>query len=170
MIIKIIDNRGKAKYAKIGSTAVSSGLKEKINRTTNSTVIDDMLLSSEVGTLKPNKQNDGQLFNYVVTDELSNGVDDQFLLGKPILSNLNNEEDNFQNNPIEKYRGNQRNKKNEGRRMWNNDYRPERQDINSQNFDKYQNYFHQDNNQNFENENRMDTLGKIIDQDIYMVQ
>ncbi len=45
--------------------------------------------------------------------------------------------------------------------MWNNDYRPERQDINSQNFDKYKNFFHPDDNtynQNSENEKRMDML------------
>ena len=158
----IIDSRGKTKFAKVGSAAVSTGLKEKLNKTTNSKSLDDMLLSSEISTLKREQPKDRVITNFVVTDEIRPGVDDKFLLGRPIESNMMQNEVQQEDPVIAKYRmGNQNNKKNEGRRMWNNDYRPNRQDINSQNFDKYQNYFHPENNmngQNQENDNRMDML------------
>ena len=157
-INNIITSTGKTKYAKVGSAAVSTGLKEKINKTVDSSKLDDMILSSNVGVLKNEAPKQKQVIDYVVTDEIRPGVDDGFLLGRPIGSNAEIEEQNIEYVP-EKYRGNQKNKKNEGKRMWNNDFKPERQDISNQNFDKYQNYFHPENNaNNNEDRNRIDML------------
>ena len=159
-INNIISSTGKSKFAKVGSTAVSTGLKEKINKNVSAGVLDDMILSSNIDVLKNEAPQERRVTNFVVTDEIRPGVDDNFLLGRPILSNAPPEEE-IQEDVVARYRRNQRNKKNEGKRMWNNDFRPERQDINNQNFDKYQNYFHPDNNMNNQNQeydNRIDML------------
>ena len=142
----ILTSKGKKKYAKVGATSVSKGLKEKINRSENAKELDDILLSNDVEILNKKKSTEPNLpKEYVVTEEIKQGVSDGFLLGKPIGSTLNKkvkEENNTYKTDNQKKR-----KKNEGKNMWDNgNYRPERQDINSQNFDKYNNYFHQENN------------------------
>ena len=145
----IIKPKGKNKFAKIGTISVSTGIKEKINRKENVEEIDDLLLSGDVGVVKKKSENDRMPTSYVVTEELKKDVSDSFLLGRPIASTLDelkkeNEE------PITgtyKTENIKKSKKNEGKNMWDNgNYRPERQDIRNQNFDKYNNYFHQDGN------------------------
>ncbi len=146
----IIKPNGKNKYAKIGTISVSTGIKDKINRREHVKEIDDILLSGDVEVVK--SKNGGNVkmpTSYVVTDELKKNVSDSFLLGRPISSTLDelNKDDEETNLRVYRSENLKKSKKNEGRNMWDNgNYRPERQDIRNQNFDKYNNYFHQDGN------------------------
>ena len=162
----IVSITGKRKVAKVGSVDVPKGLKEKISRADNVEELDDMLLASDVGVIKEEKPKGPKLpTQYVVTDEIKEGVNDSYLLGRPIESTndrIQADEEEFVD--VYKLNNSKKNKKNEGRKMWNNgNSRPERQDISSQNFDKYNNYFHRDddysqNNEQYENKKRMDML------------
>ncbi len=138
---KLPANMRKKKFARIGSTDVSVGLKEKLNRGKNVSKIDDILLSGNIDVIK-RQENTGPMMptSYVITDELKQGVDDSYLLGRPILSTLDMQGKQVEEN--ETY--NRKRNKNEGRNMWNDGNRPNRQDISTQNFDKYNNFFHQD--------------------------
>jgi len=153
-----IDSKKRRKTAKIGNITVPGGIKGKLNKTSNVGALDDMLLSSNVSVLKNDNEDNQRIINYVVTDEIRNDVSDDYLFSRPIMSTANHiEEENNEQNV--KYRLG--NRKREGKKMWNDNNRPERFDISNQNFDKYQNYFHQDNMNNNsydENQERMNML------------
>ena len=136
-------------------------LKEIINKHENNNELDEMLLSSDVEVIKEKKDNGPKLpIQHVDVDEIKHDIDDSILLGKPIEStNSKNKEKN--DNVVDTYKLDS--KKDEGKKMWNNDNsKPERLDINSQNFDKYNNFFHRDdysqNEERYENRKRMDML------------
>ena len=162
----IVSITGKRKVAKVGSVDVPKGLKEKISRADNVEELDDILLASDVGVIKQEKPSGPKIpTQYVVTDEIKEGVNDNYLLGRPIEStNDLIKEDVEENVDIYKLNNSKKSRKNEGKKMWNNgSSRPERQDISTQNFDKYNNYFHRDddysqNNEQYENKKRMDML------------
>ena len=130
----------------VGSTSVSQGLKEKIDRSQDASKLDDMLLSGELEVIKNNEPAQVKMpTKYTVTDEIKPGVSDNILLGKPIQSTLEEELSEF--NEIGTYNSSRKNKKG-GKNMHDDRQRPVRQDISAQNFDKYSNFFSQgDNNQ-----------------------
>ena len=152
----IIDSGGKKKYAKVGTITAPVGIKEKLNKTSNVGALDDMLLSSNVSVLKNDPKENERVINYVVTDEIKNGVSDDYLFSRPILSTIEPEEEKTEQ--VVKYKLG--NRKKEREKMWNDNNRPDRFDISNQNFDKYQNYFHQDsmNNNYNEDQERMNML------------
>ena len=167
----ILRSKGKIKFAKIGSTDGSKGLKATLNRKENTTSLDDMLLSDKMDVLKPVK-NKGPVMptTFVVTEEIRPGVNDGYLLGRPIIS-TNDEVKNVEEEQVGVYRSDNINnrKMNGDKQMWDDgNRRPNRMDISSQNFDKYQNFFHQENNGyqngNDENQRRMDMLMGVNNQ------
>lgn len=162
--IQSLVNRGRV--ARIGDTSMSSGYFDKLDSNSSFGEIDDLLLSSNVESLKETRhQNNNMPRQFVETDEIKPGVNDQFLLGRPIESTLipRQEEDN----EVRTYRSNRRN--NEGRQMWDEGFnRPARQNMNSQNFDKYNNYFHQDNDYQNNNNNGRNNNGYDPGMDMLM--
>ena len=161
----ILNSKGKRKFAKIGSTDGAKGLRATLNRKQDTRALDDILLQDKIDVLKP-IQNKGPVIptSFVVTEEIRPGVNDSYLLGRPILS-INDETNTKNEEQIGVYKSdNINNKKTNGdRQMWDDvNRRPERMDINSQNFDKYHNFFHQEDNgyqnENAENRKRMDML------------
>ncbi len=165
------------KHSKIGSTAIPRGLKERINRKNDSSGIDELLTSSGIGIIEPKKETGPKLpSQYVVRDEIAPGVGDDYLLGRPIESTVSDIQDNEEVVDRYRIRNGRKTKQNEGRQMWNeNSRKPERQDISTQNFDKYHNFFHQEqnyqndynqvnnmnNNQNNFNNEEMDNVRRI---------
>ena len=135
----IINNKGNI----VGSTAVSQGLKEKINRTKDAKKIDDILLSGELEIIKPNEPQKFQMpTKYTVTEEIKPGVSDNILLGKPIQSTMDEEMAQF--DEVGTYNSSRKQNRRGGNKMQDDRQRPVRQDISSQNFDKYSNFFSQD--------------------------
>ncbi|MBR3489994.1 MAG: AAA family ATPase [Bacilli bacterium] len=125
----------------VGSTSVSQGLKEKINRSQDASKLDDLLLSGELAVIKENEPEQVKMpTKFTVTDEIKPGVTDNILLGKPIQSTLEEELSEF--NEIGVYNSSNKNKKG-GKNMHDDRQRPVRQDISAQNFDKYSNFFSQ---------------------------
>lgn len=84
----ILSEKTLQKFAKIGPTAISKGMKEKFNRKSDSSNIDNLLLSSKIGVISNNDPSDNLPFKYTVTDELKPGGTNDLLLGAPISSTL----------------------------------------------------------------------------------
>lgn len=84
----ILSEKTLQKFAKIGPTAISKGMKEKFNRKSDSSNIDNLLLSSKIGVISNNDSSDNLPFKYTVTDELKPGGTNDLLLGAPISSTL----------------------------------------------------------------------------------
>ena len=118
--------------------------------------MDDFLLSDNIGVLTKKKDN-GPIIpkRGIMTEELKKDVSDSFLLERPISSTLDEfkeeQEENYFKYRTENSKGINRN---EGKRMWDENRKPERIDISAQNFDKYNNFFSQGMNNQEEEENR----------------
>ena len=145
------------KLSKSGTINVSSSIREKLNKTKNAKKMDDFLLSDNIGVITK-KKDTGPIIpdKVIMTEELKKDIGDNFLLGRPISSTLDDvkeekKEDNNVKYRIENSKGINRN---EGKRMWDDNRRPERIDISAQNFDKYNNFFSQGMNNQEEEENR----------------
>ena len=145
------------KLSKSGTINVSSSIREKLNKTKNAKKMDDFLLSDNIGVITK-KKDTGPIIpdKVIMTEELKKDIGDSFLLGRPISSTLDDvkeekKEDNNVKYRIENSKGINRN---EGKRMWDDNRRPERIDISAQNFDKYNNFFSQGMNNQEEEENR----------------
>lgn len=85
----IMSEKTLKKFAKIGPTAISSGLKDRFNQKNVSRNIDDLLLSSQIEVItKDNNTSINKPIKYAVTDELKPGGTTNILLGTPITSTL----------------------------------------------------------------------------------
>ena len=149
-------------FAQLGVSNISYSLKDRSSSTTDSKGLDDFLLGSDVGSLKA-KKDDGPRIpkRAVITDEVRQGVNDSYLLGRPVSStidsvrrNNNRQEENV------RYRvdNRQNNRMPNNNQNYNNSPRPVRMNINDQNFDRYNNYFHQNdyydmNNNSYDSRN-----------------
>ena len=128
------------KGAQVGSTSISSGLNEKIDRGKDAKQLDDILLSGELEVIKAGEMNKPQMpTSYKITEEIKPGVSDAILLGKPIQSTIDDGLNEFQEVGVYT----KKNGKKGGKKMNGDRQRPVRQDISTQNFDKYSNYFSQ---------------------------
>ena len=156
----LIDSRERKKGATIGTISVPVSIKKKLNSTSNVGALDDILLSSNVSVLKNDEKSNELVFNYEVTDEIRNGVTDDYLFSRPILSTIENNNDKDEEKQISKYRLGK--KKKEGRKMWNNNNGNGGFDISNQNFDKYQNFFHQNNMENNSYNDDQDRMNMLM--------
>ncbi len=77
------------RFMDLGATNFAYGRKSKINRTGESKGIDDIILGSDVETMKVQKDKSRNQTRYIVNQEIMPGVTDSQLLGSPIESTLN---------------------------------------------------------------------------------
>ena len=170
----IITKGSNNKHAKVGSTAISRGLKEKINRQNDVKGIDELLTSSGIGVIEK-KKDDGPKMptKFTVREEIAPNVGDDFLLGRPIGSTLNiSEEEEVPQTETYMTDYNRNLRRNEDAEP-NIRKKHQRQDISTQNFDKYQNYFHKNdgyqgddslmnpNQNNMNSQEEMDNVRRI---------
>jgi hypothetical protein len=142
-------------FSQLGVSNISYSLKDRSSSTTDSKGLDDFILGSDIGSLKPKKDDEPRIpKRAVITDEVRQGVNDNYLLGRPVSStidsvrrNNNRQEENV------RYRvdNRQNNRMPNGAQNYNNSPRPVRMNINDQNFDRYNNYFHQNDNYGMNN-------------------
>ncbi len=79
-------------FAKIGSTSVSHGLKDRFNSGTYSKKLDDILLSSEIGVIKEEEKKTKNMEVKVNREDFDAKNITDFLLGKPIASTIEDKE------------------------------------------------------------------------------
>lgn len=90
----ILSEKTLKKFAKIGPTAISRGIKEKFNQKSDSKQIDDLLLSSPIGTISHDKRPEFEIpIKTVTAEELQPGGTNNLLLGRPIGSTLDDGEE-----------------------------------------------------------------------------
>ncbi len=130
-------------FAQFGVSNNSVNYDDKIRRSSDSSGLDDVILGSDIGLLKVKKEDNRQFQRKaVVTDEVRNGVNDSFLLGRPISSTINRNR-NTKPQEVVRYRIDNHNRMPNGNARMVPTNRPNRIDISNQNFDRYSNYFHQ---------------------------
>ena len=164
----IMKNENMQRFAKIGPTAISKGMKEKFNRKSDSSNIDNLLLSSEIGVISENKSGTNIPFKYTVTDELKPGGTTDLLLGRPISSTTDGNKP--QEIVVETYKSDNMLEKeldpNKNSLMLSSDVKNDRQRFNSNfrnesSFEEALNFggFQQSNDNNMNNKNNRNDRG-----------
>ncbi|MBO5376448.1 MAG: AAA family ATPase [Bacilli bacterium] len=98
----ILGKKNANKFATIGSTSVSKGFNDKFNQKKDSTNLDNLLLSSEIGVISKDDVSTPNIpIRYSVTNELKPGGTNDLLLGAPIASTLDKKDSNYE---VEKYK------------------------------------------------------------------